>query len=264
MSQSVTWGTIKSYLSALRFFQIRAGGPDPSLSTFPRLCYVLKGIHKANPDHKRKQRLPITLSVLLQLHSVWSKPPVSYNSTMLWAACCLGFFGFLRAGEFTCSESAASDHHLSPSDIAVDSHQNPRLLTLHLKHSKTDPFGVGCRVYLGRTDTTPCPVAAMLSYLSIRSTAPGPLFIFQDGTPLTRPSLVKHLRQALSSAGIDSSKYAGHSFRIGAATAAAQAGYSDSFIQTLGRWKSSAFTTYIRTAKDKLATVAPALVRQRQ
>ena len=262
MSQTVAWGTVRIYISALRYFQIRAGLPDPSVSSFPRLSYVLKGIHRTTPDHHRKQRFPITIQILTALHTVWAPPPVSYNNAMLWAACCLGFFGFLRAGEFTCTGSAATDFPLTPSDIVVDSRENPQQIAVHLRRSKTDPFGVGCHIYLGRTHTIPCPVAAVLGYLSLRPPIHGPLFIYQGGMPLTRDSLVQHLRAALVQAGIDSSSYSGHSFRIGAATAARQAGYSDSLIQTLGRWKSSAFLSYLRSSPDELVTVAATLVRQ--
>ena len=222
LSQTVAWKTI----SVLRYFQIRAGLPDPSLSSFPQLNYILKGIHRSKPDHQQKHRLPITIHLLISLHEVWSKSPVLYNSVMLWAACCLGFFGFLWAGEFTCTGTDVADFPLSLSDIMVDSRDNPQLITVHLRYSKTDTFGVGCYIYLGRTNTVPCPETAILRYLSLRSPSQGPLFIFQDCTPLTRASFVSHLQTALAQAGVHSSSYSGHSFWIGAATAAAQAGYA--------------------------------------
>lgn len=56
------------------------------------------------------------------------------------------------------------------------------------------------------------------------------------------------LRRALAAIGYPQEDYAGHSFRIGAATtAAAAAGLEDSTIQLLGRWNSAAFLSYIRT-----------------
>ena len=197
------------------------------------------------------------MQLLLNIHNLWSIPPVSFDQVMLWAACCLGFFGFLRAGEFTCAQEEFLDPPLAASDVVVDSRTNPQLISVHLRQSKTDPFGVGCHIYLGRTNATPCPVAAILNYLSVRPPSPGPLFIFQDGKPLTRVALVDQLRSAMQQLGMDSSLYAGHSFRIRAATAAAKAGYPDSMIQTLGRWKSAAFLSYLRSSAEELAAVAP-------
>ena len=136
-----------------------------------------------------------------------------------------------------------------------------KVLTVHLKHSKTDMFGAGAHILLGRTGDILCPVVSLLAYLAMRPPSPGPLFIFMDGTPLSRARLVTHVREALSQAGIDTARYSGHSFRIGAATTAARAGFSDSFIQTLGRWKSSAFTAYIRTPPEDLIAVTTRLTK---
>lgn len=260
LSESVSWGTIRSYLSALRFYQIAAGLPDPAIASLPRLSYILKGIRKSTPEHVRTKRLPITPHILRRLHGVWSQGTMTFNKAMLWAACCMGFFGFMRAGEFTCtSMHTETDDTLSAADVYIDSRENPQVLTVFLRHSKTDTFSVGVHIYMGRTRDTLCPVAAVLGYLAIRPQRPGPLFIFEDGSPLTRAKLVTQLRDALARAGISTTGYSGHSFRIGAATTAAQAGLSDSLIQTLGRWRSAAFTAYIRTPTTTLAAVATTL-----
>ena len=251
----MSWGTIQSYLSGLRFHQISAGLPDPAFTSLPRLSYILKGIRKVTPAHTRGKRLPITLDLLRRIHAIWSRGPWTFDKAMLWAACCLGFFGFMRAGEFTeQSPQQNSEPILSASDISIDSREKPCVLIVHLKRSKTDPFGVGAYLHLGRTDDDIlCPVSAVLAYMAVRppGPGPGPLFDFHDGSPLSRARLVQHVRQALSQAGVDTVQYNGHSFRIGAATTAAQAGLSDSLIQTLGRWKSSAFISYIRTPPSR-------------
>ena len=62
-------------------------------------------------------------------------------------------------------------------------------------------------------------------------------------SPCRNLALWRVVRLALARAGIPTSGYFSHSFRIGAATSAAEA---DSTIQALGRWTSSAFMTYIR------------------
>lgn len=73
---------------------------------------------------------------------------------------------------------------------------------------------------------------------------------------MSREDLVRRLRQILRQAGIDCSRFSGHSFRIGAATTAAARNISDSTIQTLGRWASDSFRRYIRISRDALAEVS--------
>ena len=72
-----------------------------------------------------------------------------------------------------------------------------------------------------------------MTYLSIRGGDAGQLFHFHDGRPLTRERFVAKVRGALTAAGIEENKYAGHSFRIGTATTAAQCGIPDATIQLL-------------------------------
>ena len=74
-----------------------------------------------------------------------------------------------------------------------------------------------------------------------------------NGCPLSRARFVELVRSALARAGVPIAGYSGHSFRIGAATAAAQSGIPDSAIQALGHWSSPAFLRYIRDSREHLA-----------
>ena len=153
------------------------------------------------------------------------------------------------------------DTHLNLNDLAIDNHSNPALVRLAIKQSKTDPFRQGIDIFLGRTGLDICPVQAITQYIGLRSPGPGPLFILNSGTPLTRGYLVTQLQAALRKAGMDDSSYNGHSFRIGAATTAAQQGLQDSLIQTLGRWRSDAFKVYIKLPRAQLANISKALAQ---
>ena len=67
---------------------------------------------------------------------------------------------------------------------------------------------------------------------------------------------MSEVRNALTDLGYNCALYTGHSFRIGAATTAAQRGLQDSLIKVLGRWESAAYTVYIQTAPEVLCSVA--------
>ena len=171
---------------------------------------------------------------------------------MLWAACCMGFFGFMRAGEFSVTHVSEFDPaaSLCLGDVAVDQHQDPSVVQVRLKQSKTDPFRRGVSIYFGRTQMDLCPVTAILAYIAVRPAVNGPLFVFKDGSFLTRDRLVAAIRRALTSAGINTSGFSGHSFR----------GVEDSTIKMLGRWESSAYQRYLRTPRETLAAISARLV----
>ena len=231
----------------------------------PRLEYVLSGIKRveAHSGSRTRTRLPITITILRQLKEVWLSAPGQPDHIMLWAAACVGFFGFLRAGEFTVPTTQAYDPevHLNLSDLALDNHTAPSMARLCIKQSKMDPFRQGVEVFLGNTGSEVCPIQALVHYIGVRSPSQGPLFILQSGAPLTRSYLVSQLQAALRQAGIEDSGFNGHSFRIGVATTAAQQGLEDSLIQTLGRWRSDAFKTYIKLPRSQLASVSKTLTQ---
>lgn len=228
----------------------------------PRLQQVVKGIKKVQAAQREPRiRRPITITIMQKIRSVLLTRPQSYSNIMLWAACCLAFFGFLRSSEFTVSQQKSYDEsvHLSLSDIALDSRASPKMIRVHIKQSKTDPFRQGVYIYLGKTDKEICPVTAVVPYLAVRGTRPGPLFVFPDGRMLTRQTFSSALDSLLMEAKLEKGNFNTHSFRIGAATSAANAGISDIHVKMLGRWKSDAYQQYVRTPPQELALLSKKL-----
>ena len=256
MALSTCHATIRVYLSAVRHLHLSRGLGDPLENTL-RLDLVMKGVSRRRGSGADK-RLPITPLVLKEVLRIVSRDPTNFDNIMMWAACCLGYFAFLRAGEFTVSEPFDPAVHLSVEDVAVDNHQNPTMISVHLKKSKTDQEMTGMTLYVGRTKQDICPVSAVLTYLVKRRghSQNGPLFIREDGSPLSKVALVGWLRTTLTAAGMDASRFSGHSFRIGAASTAAARGIADSTIQSLGRWKSDSFKRYIRVPREDLAALS--------
>ena len=192
--------TIKSYLSAVRHLQISHGFPDPHIGDMPRLEQVMRGIKSQHARQGRasRPRLPITPPILREMKGVWERDPSNFDHIMIWAACTLCFFGFLRSGEITVPADNGYDPgaHVSFTDVAIDDRSNPKLMRIRIKASKTDPFRKGVDIFVGRTEDDMCPISAMLAYLAIRGEGPSPLFRFASGKPLTRDRLVTEIRIA--------------------------------------------------------------------
>ena len=113
---------------------------------------------------------------------------IEWVIVMLWAAMTLYFYGFLRAGEVVVPSGTELDpaQHLTYADIAVDDKKHPSFITVNIKQSKTDPFRKGVTVVIGWAVGPLCPFVAILSYMATRKPSKEPLFLFEDGHPLTQ------------------------------------------------------------------------------
>ena len=245
--------------------QITLGLPEPrEFSSLPCLRLVQAGIQRVYAEQEKQVariRLPITPSILRKMHGYWNTQASDPDVRMLWAASALFFFGFFRSGEITVPSlsSYRASHHLSWGDVAIDNPTTPEILRVRIKRSKTDQLGKGADVYVGKTGCSICPVAAVLSYMATRGDKEGAIFQFHNGQPLTKAQFTQRVRSTLQAVGLPCEDFSGHSFRIGAATAAARAGIEDSMIRTLGRWSSSAYLMYIRIPSVQLARFSQSL-----
>ena len=157
--------TIKVYLSALRHYHIANDVPEPDRAKMQKLKIVSNGITRVSALKTKEThtRLPITPELTIPNDKV-------YDYSI----------------------------HLSPGDIATDSHTNPTMLQVHLKTSKTDRDRKGTTVIVGRTRDQLCPVSAVLAYLAIRGATPGPLFQLENGVPRTKTRFILKFREALT------------------------------------------------------------------
>ena len=153
-ADNLTHASIKVYLSAVRSLHIDHGLSDPFVNCL-HLQRLLRGIKRVYlRDHLRA----------IQHHLDFSMR----DHAMLWAACCLGFFGFLRAGEFTVNSAFQPSIHMTVADLQADSLLNPTRFKVHIKCSKTDPFRMGCDIYVGRGEGPVCPIHALgISWLCV-------------------------------------------------------------------------------------------------
>lgn len=257
LAQTVSYKTVKLYLVAVQDLHRELNYPL-RISLMHRLQKVLTGIKRLSSTRKL-DRFPITIPVLANIHS-YLQPDHSdcLDHVMLWAAFTLAFFGFLRSSEFTCNAPFDPAVHLTAQDITfVPDSQSPTHILVKIKQSKTDPFRQGHTLTIAKSTSNICSVMAMKDYiLQAQPPACRPLFSFsKSGKWLTRTSLTKELRTILQHCGLPASKFYSHSFRIGAATTAAQAGLPPWLIKVLGRWSSDCYEQYIRTPQTSILAV---------
>jgi integrase len=115
---------------------------------------------------------------------------------------------------------------------------------LTVRRSKTDQDGAGRVVGVPYApDATICPVLALRRWIEAAAITDGAVFLRVDrhGKPrgrLTGQSVALIVKRAIEAAGLDASRYAGHSLRAGLITSAAAAGVDERAIMAQSRHKS--------------------------
>lgn len=134
------------------------------------LCleYIIKGVKRIAQNAGTLSRLPVTPEIFRAIKRVWQNDPDHSKTSMLWAAVCKCFFGSLRSGKVVVSADAGYDSstHLLFGDVHLNNVTDAQFSEITIKASKTDPFRQVVKVYLGRTNTDLCPVAAVLNYMT--------------------------------------------------------------------------------------------------
>ena len=258
LARKLAHGTIKSYLFAVRSLHVDLGLPSP-LEKCLVLERLLAGVKEVKGKDARPSRLPVTTEVIARFAHLLDSNQ-THETRLFLAICTMGTYGLLRSGEFLTDSINATPKLLWSQ---IDQLSNSYIKVTFLA-SKSDPFRFGFTAPFFRNDSPSCPVSCFLAYknqLNPSLLEPHlPVFVLEDGTPVSKSWVVSNLRKYADAIGLQGQRFAGHSFRKGGASSLAAAGVNDSVIKTLGRWKSWSYQLYIslpvtsfRDASDKMS-----------
>ena len=233
--------TIKGYLAAISFFHKKSNFSNPCSS--PAVNLMAKGIDKINC--KKFVRKPIKQVLLNKILNVVEKLFSCYDASLLKAIISLQFHGCMRIGEVVKGKS--SKHTLKLRQVSISDTIKVKFESYKFSKDRKETLIINPMEKL----KSMCPVRLLRSYLEKRPNKDknSPIFLEQNGQAVKRSRVAAALKTALQELGLNPCHYNTHSLRSGKATQLHLDRFSDETIQKFGRWRSSAFKTYIKTSK---------------
>ena len=228
--KGVSYGQVLSGLSAVRH-HVKKHGRNAKLSSH-RLELMLKSLKKKKKTTPEKKAVTLShLKRLCRVSNILNTP----EALLLRAMTTLAFFGFLRPSELCMSTSG---HTLLRKDVKLGKNETCCYVRFKtFKHSvATQKIKID-----KQAPRLICPVENLSAYLDSTTTASPERPLFDITT-----TEFKNTLDTLCHAAKIKSKITPHCFRVGGATWASKQGWSESRIQSHGRWKSGAYKTYIK------------------
>jgi len=214
-----------------------AGVPSPATMQNAVVSETMKGIRRSlGTDQPGKEPL-LTADVIAMLDALDEGLLGVRDRALLL----MGYSGGLRRSELA---------NLDINDVT----ETEDGLVIRVRRSKTDPEGKGATVALpyGSAAAT-CPVRSYRSWIGTACVTAGPVFRAVDRHGRVAPgrldagSIARIVKRAAAAAGLDPTRYAGHSLRAGFATQAFLNGAAEVSIMRQTRHKSLAtLRKYIR------------------
>ena len=206
-TQGKRYATIMTYLSAISFINKAYRYPDPASSFL--VSKFMTGV--CNSSSASPKLLPISRDILITLIlNVPFTVATDYDKKLLSAMYSLMYYACLWVGEI--AKSSHCHNTIKRDQVHLDTSKNE--IMVHFSRYKHSRGKTPTLILQANTDPS-CPVSALTNYLQLRGVFPGPLFLFYDGTIVTRDWFVCCLKMNLLLAGHDASMYNTHSFRIG-------------------------------------------------
>lgn len=241
-------GTVDHYVTAVRHFWITATGSDPSFGR-KRPGLLIR-------DYRARCTLEPLFRRAFEAH--WLHHGLRYSDPVVPLALYIGFVFFLRVSEYCTTESTGCRLSVRHLNLLPDGD-----LAIEIPVSKTDTVHRGSS---HRRKPVEGALDHRLLYAAYAATRPNnapdaPALQWRDGRPLTDADINRIIKEIVSAAGQDPQFYSSHSLRSGGATAAAAAGFPDSWIMREGRWEAlESLSTYLRASAQCFADMTAKLL----
>ena len=224
-------GTIRSKISAIRYWNVLSGYPDFSKRA-GRYKQVLKSIARKLVV---KRNYPFNLELLQITNQKLGEPDSrTTEQNAILAALLVGFFFLIRVSEI---------ENLRACDAKIEKQEDGWYLESFLTGSKTDQYNQGDRKRLKEVGGDLCPIKATMGLTN--EMGYGPKSIVELFPANIRSELTTVMKTVASENGVNPARVGPRSLRSGGANAMFVAGYDTEVIKRWGRWKSPQFTTYL-------------------
>lgn len=221
--------------------------PSPTSSDLVKA--VMKGIRRTYGSAQRQVAPAIKEDVLAMVAGLTGIKGLRDRALLL-----IGFAGAFRRSELV-------------SLTVADIEQAKQGLIVQLRFSKTDQEGRGRKVAIPFARGAVCPVLALQHWLDAASISEGPIFRGVNrhggisGAALTSQAVALVVKERAQDAGLDPSRYSGHSLRAGLVTSAATLGIPNHKIrQQTGHKSDAMLIRYIRDANIFVDNAAGAVL----
>lgn len=229
--------TIQRRLTSISVAHKAAGHDSPTKASVVTATW--KGIRRTFGTAQNQKAPARTQEVRAMVATLGDGPGGARDRALLL----IGFAGALRRSELVA---------LDVDDVL----EREDGLVVTIRKSKTDQDGAGEQLGLPfGSDPATCPVRALRRWYEVSGITEGPIFrpVDRHGTigprRLSDKGVAVVVKRTALAAGLDPTKYSGHSLRAGLITAAAEAGVQERFIMQQSRHRSiPVMRRYIRGA----------------
>ena len=246
-SQTSKYEHLKHLLYCVKYLHMCKDIPFPSGSF--ELETTLQGL-KRRLSGTVNQVLPITPEILRKIYEKLNMNKLA--DLAIWCSFLVTFYCLLRKANSVPETSEYDvDKILARKHVRFD-HQN-RMVLIFVGWSKTNQFGNRDLVVPVPANTDPAlDLYRHICNLFTRVRVDGdrPAFSYSNKHFVSYTSFTSRLKSLLLSAGVDPTKFSGHSFRRGGATYLHSLGVTPLEIQASGDWQTMVFTRYLHLSLE--------------